>query len=70
MKYRVDGSEKLLSFGKYPSVTLAQARTLRDDAKAMLAKGKDPGVVKQDQRLQRKAASEHTFASLALKFME
>ncbi len=43
MKYRFDGKEKLLSFGRYPEVTLAQARLRRAEAKLALARGEDPG---------------------------
>ncbi|MBG6120281.1 MULTISPECIES: Arm DNA-binding domain-containing protein [unclassified Sphingobium] len=43
MKYRFDGKEKLLSFGRYPEVTLAQARLRRAEAKLAIARGEDPG---------------------------
>jgi integrase len=43
MKYRFDGKEKLLSFGRYPEVTLAQARLRRAEARLALARGEDPG---------------------------
>ena len=43
LKYRINGREKRLSFGVYPHVTLAQARSLKDQAKAVLAAGKIPG---------------------------
>lgn len=43
LKYRFEGKEKLLSFGKYPEVTLAIAREKRRGAKALLADGVDPG---------------------------
>jgi hypothetical protein len=36
MAYRFDGKQKLLAIGKYPSTTLAQARSKRDVAKALL----------------------------------
>src|SRR3546814_13050521 len=42
LKYRFDGKEKLLSFGKYPVVTLAIARAKREEAQTLLANGKDP----------------------------
>ena len=45
LKYRFDGKEKLLSFGKYPDVGLAAARHKREAAKALLAEGIDPGAV-------------------------
>lgn len=47
MKYRFGGKEKLLSFGKYPVVTLAMARQKRTEAKALLDAGKDPGELKK-----------------------
>lgn len=33
MKYRFNGKEKRMAFGVYPTVSLAQARALRDEAK-------------------------------------
>jgi integrase len=45
LKYRFDGKEKLLSFGKYPGVGLAAAREKRRAAKELLAQGIDPGAV-------------------------
>lgn len=44
MRYRFGGKEKVLSFGAYPQVTLADARALRDKAKRALADGLDPGA--------------------------
>ena len=40
--YEYNGKEKLMSFGPYPSITLAVARKLHKDAKAILVTGKDP----------------------------
>ena len=65
MKYRVNGKEKLLSFGAYPSVTLANARRLRDQARVLLANGEDPGVAKQEQKRIRREANGETFAKFA-----
>ena len=43
MKYYFGKKEKLLSFGEYPHpVSLKDARTKRDEAKALIAKGIDP----------------------------
>nr|WP_314464374.1 integrase arm-type DNA-binding domain-containing protein [uncultured Novosphingobium sp.] len=50
MKYRFGGKEKLLSFGKYPDVPLAAARTKRDEARVCLAEGRDPGVVRAEEQ--------------------
>lgn len=46
LKYRVAGKEKLLSVGVYPDVTLADARSKREDAKRIIAAGGDPSQEK------------------------
>ena len=65
MKYRIDGREKRLSFGAYPAISLAQARKLRDEARARLAAGEDPGEVKKEEKRQKLLVQETTFAKLA-----
>src|SRR3546814_15946588 len=57
MKYRFDGKEKLLSFGKYPLITLAIAWAKRDDAKLLLDQGKDPAEDKTQKKRQSGRAS-------------
>lgn len=44
MKYRFEAKEKLLSFGTYPAVSLADVRLRRAEAKLALAEGRDPGA--------------------------
>ena len=46
LAYRFGGKPKTLSFGPYPEVSLAEARTKRDAAKAALRDGLDPMEVK------------------------
>jgi hypothetical protein len=48
LKYRMNGKEKLLSFGAYPAVSLARARFLAAAAHEALARGDDPGVLKAE----------------------
>lgn len=43
-KYRFGGKERLLVLGTYPGVSLAKARLARDEAKALLRGGRDPGI--------------------------
>ena len=52
-KYRFAGKEKLLSFGTYPEITLADARQRREDARKLLANGVDPGEFKKSQKTAR-----------------
>lgn len=40
--YRFDGKQKTMAFGKYPEVSLSEARSRRDEARTMLAAGLDP----------------------------
>ncbi len=42
--YRFGGKQKLLALGVYPTVPLARARLARDEAKRLLADGRDPAI--------------------------
>ena len=50
LKYRFGGKEKLLSFGQYPSVSLANARAWTLDARKLIASGLDPSVIKKEAK--------------------
>lgn len=65
MKYSVEGKEKLLAFGKYPDLSLADARDMRAEARKLKAKGMDPGEVKRKQKAQILINSENCFEKLA-----
>ena len=65
LKYRFNGAEKLLSIGPYPSVSLAEARQAKDDAKALLRAGKDPSIAKKLQKLAGEKRSAETFETIA-----
>lgn len=65
LKYRYAGKEKRLALGVYPAVTLAHARTRRDDARKLLANGVDPSEIKQTQKKQNKIAIENSFEAIA-----
>lgn len=43
LKYRVAGREKLLTIGQWPAISLPEARVAREEAKATLREGRDPG---------------------------
>ena len=57
MAYRFEGKAKLLSFGKYPIVSLRDARARRDEAKSLLDKGVDPSAVRKQQKQEREAVA-------------
>ena len=41
-KFVLNGKESSMSLGEYPSITLAEARTLKEEMRAKLAKGINP----------------------------
>jgi integrase len=64
-KYRIDGREKLLSFGVYPDVPLKLARDRREAARQQLAAGIDPGR----KRKAEKVAQCDTFEAIACEWL-
>ena len=65
LKYRIGGKEKLLTIGKYPAVSLLEARQAAEQARADLAKGADPAAAKQQAKAARQAAACNTFENIA-----
>ncbi|MFO0298865.1 MAG: tyrosine-type recombinase/integrase, partial [Pseudomonadota bacterium] len=77
-KYRFAGKEKRLALGQYPAVPLANrldpgapggilkgARLLRDDARALLLAGTDPGEARREAKRAILAAQETAFEPVA-----
>lgn len=69
-QYRADGVERKLTLGKYPDVTLADARKARDTARAKASAGDDPAAIKRRERIARKLAAGTTFGAVALEYIE
>ena len=63
--YRFDNKRKMLALGAYPSVTLAEARQRREDAKKLLANGIDPGAMKKTLKSTGKELAANTFEVIA-----
>lgn len=68
MKYRYAGKEKRLAFGVYPSITLAQARAKREEAKRVLAQGDDPALVKKAEKRERESLVNNSFEKITLEW--
>lgn len=66
LKYRFNGSERGLSLGVYPDVSLKNARDRRDEARRFLANGIDPSTVRRTA----KVAQSNTFEALAREWLE
>jgi integrase len=67
-KYRVAGKEKLLAFGAYPEVSLAEARKRRDEAREQIAASKDPSREKKRAKVQQQAQAMNTFAIISAEY--
>ncbi len=65
LKYRWAGREKRLSLGTYPDVSLLEARRRRDEARRLLADGKDPSAERKASKMAAAAAAGNTFEAVA-----
>ena len=68
LKYRIAGREKKLGFGQYPDVSLSDARKRRDEARQLLASGKDPSRERQRDKVRSLIGAENTFAAIAAEY--
>jgi len=64
-KYRIDGKEKRLSLGTYPSVGLKEAGTRRDEARDQVEKGIDLSGARKAQKFTRSESATDSFESVA-----
>ncbi|MCL1886611.1 MAG: integrase arm-type DNA-binding domain-containing protein, partial [Betaproteobacteria bacterium] len=65
MNYRFDSKNKTLAFGKYPDVSLSEARKRRQEARTQIQQGIDPAEDKKAKRAARKEATANTFEKIA-----
>ena len=63
--YKHEGKEKLMSFGKYPAVSLALARERHAEARKLLAIGLDPMAARKSTKTAEKIAAENSFQTIA-----
>ncbi|SAR15991.1 phage integrase family protein [Klebsiella pneumoniae] len=66
MNYRFNGKQATLALGVYPDVPLATARKRRDEARQLLADGRDPREAKRSENWSRYAASLPRISTAAL----
>lgn len=70
MRYSFAGKERKLSFGRYPEVSLKDARSKRDEARRLLASGTDPSLAKKKAKIKATLAIANTFHSLAEEYID
>ncbi|MCL6399280.1 MULTISPECIES: tyrosine-type recombinase/integrase [Pectobacterium] len=64
-RYRFGGKPKMISFGAYPLVSLAEARKKRDEARKQVLDGINPSEHRKAQKLNLMSESENTFEIIA-----
>ena len=67
---RTSGKLIRLTLGRFPNLTLAEARTKARDAIEAAAAGGDPRELEKERRSQQEAAAQNTYGALVEKFME
>jgi len=70
LKYRVVGKEKALAIGAYPTVGLADARRVRDEAKRAIAEGRDPALEKKRAKMTKAAQAANDFEAVSRAWFE
>ncbi|MDF1815000.1 MAG: tyrosine-type recombinase/integrase [Verrucomicrobiales bacterium] len=69
-RYRFLDKEKTLSFGRYPQISIAQARELRFEARRTLAKGIDPSAVKRKEKAVAVFRDRNTFGAITEEWLK
>lgn len=70
VKFRFRGIEKKLSLGRFPEVSLQDARKLRDEARAKVADGVDPVAERRQAEIEAKTSAANTFTLVADEYIE
>ncbi len=65
MRYRFEGKQKTASIGKYPEVSLAEAREKRDQMRKQVANEIDPVEAKRVSKQVKKFAQKNSFEAVA-----
>ena len=67
--YRFANKEKVISYGKYPDVSLLRAREKHAAARTLFAEGIDPMAQRKEDKIAREAAAEHSFQKISEKWL-
>ena len=65
MNYRHNGKSKTVSFGSYPSITLAEARQQRDEARKLISNNVDPSDIKKAKKAADTSKNQNSFEVVA-----
>jgi integrase len=69
-RYSFAGKENMLALGSFPEISLASARRKRDEARTLVAEGKDPAQKRKADKLAAAIALRNTFEAVAVDLLE
>ena len=70
LRYRLHGKESVYSIGKYPAVSLAQARERKIEAKELISQGINPSLHRKQEKVRLTHESRNTFKAVAEEWLE
>ncbi|MCX7217212.1 MAG: tyrosine-type recombinase/integrase [Burkholderiales bacterium] len=70
LRYRIESKERTASLGRYPEVSLAEAREKRDQLRKLVANGIDPVQSQKVAKEAKKLAQAHSFEAVARTWFE
>lgn len=65
LKYRLGGREQVYTIGRYPMISLSEARGLASEARVNVSKGEHPLKVRREQSAARQVEKLNTFGAIA-----
>lgn len=68
-RYRLGNAGQVFAIGRYPDVSLPQARKARDEARALVVRGIHPLADKRARLVQQLERNQHTFEAVAQRWM-
>ena len=69
-RYHFDRKEKMMSLGSFPEISLASARTKRDEARKLVAAGTDPSQQRLLDKIAAAAAAKNSFGAIVEDYLE
>ncbi len=70
LRFRYAGQYQEMALGKYPSVSLSEARKLAEAARAFLINGINPMDVRRERKRTKTTSKDKLFETIALKWWE
>ncbi len=70
LKYEFGGKEKRLSLGVYPEIGIENAKAGADDARALIAEGKDPSAERKKRKAIKVQFAANTFEAISQEWLE